>query len=418
LMNAVPFFNDDADWYILERKQQPQWYCGLRSVDTAKDSCFSLVGDPLDPKNGGFSPFVGLVWKYTDKREPAGESSKYLSPDKRSWVEPTPDAEKDFFYSIEAEGGLVGAYNRIKFEHFSDDVLWTTYRCSVVDQVRTPYGYRWEKAYERGWFDKVFGDLFKVTVFYLFGPITGPLGLMALDSLGLVPFGTANPPPNLLSVTPTDVASVFPPGYRLYERAATRRYPSLARVLPPAQSQRPLVLDGVLWVDDLSTDTGFTYKGRGIICSTNPTVKTSDNSKGPRMALPVVPQAAAGADLSKATDYLTLVNTRDEPGKAHLGEQQLELSLVAEAGDQSASVFQGSVVSLQGVRPKEKTVSIAGNMVCGFLNKAKIPEGSRLNVNYNSTLLMGTDSTAGPKFLDGSWHVIALSPRASGWHDR
>ncbi len=420
LPNAIPFFNDDAGWYILESRQQPQWYAGVRAVDP-KNQSFSLVGDPQDAANGGFNPFLGLLWKYTDKRECVGDSTRFLGPDKRSWVEPTPDAERDTFFSIEAEGALIGAYNRIKFERYHGG-LNDVYRCTVQDQVRTPFGYRWEKSYERGWFDKVFGDLFAVATFYVLGPIGGTLGLAVLDGFGLMPFGAATPPPNLSSVTPADVTSVFPPNYKIYQRAATRRYPTLEQILPPPDTRKPLVLDGVIWADDLSSENPFTYKGRGIVCSGEVTAVASGTvssaARGPKLALPIVPAQPAGASPTEALDYLTLVNTRDESGKSHLAEQQLEFTFVPEAGDSSASVFQGSVLSLQGVRPKEHTVSIAGNLVCGFVNKAAIPEGARLNVVYNTTLLKGLDPAAAGSFQDGSWHVISLSPRVSGWHDR
>ena len=61
----------------------------------------------------------------------------------------------------------------------------------------------------------------------------------------------------------------FPPWYRNYERLVFKRYDKLTdlpRVAEPDPA-KPLHLDGVLWADDLSTESGFCYDGRGMIFS-------------------------------------------------------------------------------------------------------------------------------------------------------
>ncbi|MBI2944667.1 MAG: hypothetical protein HYY25_10745 [Candidatus Wallbacteria bacterium] len=417
-LRDVWLFND-AGWYIKVGSQQPQWYAGSRAFDKNDPGAFSLVGEPEAAQPGSFSPFVGHLAKYTDKREVVGTSLKWQRPDKAYWVEPDTDAEKDLNYSIEAEGGLIGEYNRIKFDRGTSYLVKEEYNVTVMpDKTRTNYGYRWEKSYTESWWDATVGDLVAVASFGLLGVVGAAITIGTVESLGLRPFAGATPPLDLSGVKPTDVTSTYPPGYRPFEMLATRRYASLKGVIPAKDTKKPLVLDGVVWADDLTTETGFAYKGRGVLVSDGRSTIASD-VKGVKVSLPIVPAMPAGQDpKTNKDDWLTLVYLKDEKGKSHLGDHQIEFVLVPEVGDASGSVIHGSVMSLQGARPKENAVEIAGNYVCGFPNKSKIPAKAKLNVHYNTTVLPGADDTADAKFGDGSWHVIAISPRLSGWYDR
>ncbi|MBI3892638.1 MAG: hypothetical protein HY303_14040 [Candidatus Wallbacteria bacterium] len=418
-LRDVWLFND-AGWYIKEGKNQPQWFAGSRAFDKNDGGAFSLVGDPSDTAAGGFVPFVGHLVKYTDKREVTATSLKWQRPDKRFWVEPDTDADKDVHYSIEAEGGLIGEYNRISYHRWTPAPwVFEHYEVKVLpDKQRMNYGYHWEKSYEEGWWERTVGDFVTVATFGLLGVPGAVITFVTLDTLGVRSFQANNPPLDLTGVKASDVTSTYPPGYRPFSVIATRHYPNLKKVVPAKDSKKPLVLDGVLWTDDLATDSGFAYKGRGVLFSDGRSEQTSD-VKGARVFLPILPQTPTGQDPSKnKDDWLTLVYTKDEKGKSHLGEHQVEFAFVPEAGDQSASVIQGSVMSLQGVRPKENGADIAGNLVCGFMNKSKLPQKAKLNVRFNSTVLPGADDAADKKFGDGTWHVLAVSPRLTGWYDR
>ncbi|MBI4859983.1 MAG: hypothetical protein HY815_06930 [Candidatus Riflebacteria bacterium] len=391
---------DDPGWYILDGQQ---WYCETRDPDPKS---FSVTGDPFA---GNPVMYRGVLTLHDgNNRNPVRDAEGDLTPNWRLPDQAPGDDEARWV--VEPEGGLIGKYNVVKYSYSTYGWgLYEKYRVSRVGVTAARFGAHWEKKYEQSYWNRFFSDLFQAGTMMMF---LGGAGLVAIPGLAPMALGALTIPgpvvlatlgamigmsltgstgfTNLGSVNVADLKDVFPPDFRIVARCVTRRYPKL-KDLRSVTTGNPVRLDGIVALDDLSCDRAFRYTGKGYLYSDEPTAP-------PKLTAPISPVAAPPSD-----DYLTLYygGGTDQP---YQGSAMMEMKAAA-SGD---STVVGSVYATQGVKP-QGSVQIVGNMSCGFVNKAQIPDASALQVHYRFDTLRPADRAV---FRNGSWHAVAISQRS------
>jgi hypothetical protein len=167
----------------------------------------------------------------------------------------------------------------------------------------------------------------------------------------------------------------------------TRRYATLGEI-PALKRGESIALDGIIGVKQMSWTEPLSYTGRGVLY-------TSGGAKLPGL---IVPDAQKPGTASS----LLSIHVDGAVTGADSGEQMLELTNVTGDSNVVASVY-----STQGVRC-DGQATIAGNLVCGLINKGKIGPNGGVTVHYAAEQLRKPEKKS---WHDGSWHVVAVSPR-------
>jgi hypothetical protein len=409
--------DDDPGYYILDGQK---WYCETRGGVNPRS--FSICGEPV--VGAGLNLFRGVVVKNSGgNRAPIGD---VLAVWPGSDVNGLPDlGGNEDLLTVEPEGALIGRYNVARYTYDQIDFLLGTYERYRLHRDGTAagrYGIHWEPRREESYWSRLVGDLLaqgmRIALFaaapmlplsgleiFIIGVVTGitatDMSTMLLNALGLGPGRLGG----LTNVETSRVRKALPPDFRPLSRMVTRRYPSLA-MLPPLLRPGPppvLVLDGVLGFDNLSAVVPFFYRGKGFMFT--------EAIVPPRMPAPISPVARQGLTAANNTmDYLTIYH--GAPGEnAYLGGSMLNIE---PSGGASSGTVVASVFSTQGVRSSRRVV-IQGNLVCGYVNKSRIPSSGTVHVKYQPGRLSAADRA---QYRDGRWHVIALSHRPCHVHDR
>jgi hypothetical protein len=389
-------FGLDPGFNILNGQQ---WYCESRGLD---GKSFSILGDQ------GFSRFRGIVTEVSNGRRVFGTSNQMFGPADRSGIWSTPP-NKNARWVIEPEGSLLGLYNTVSYSYKKfpwPTKIYERYRLSGRGPAIVRLGVHWEPERNQSIFGALFGALFEAGAFALMGfglgaipiPALIPLGPTGIFLLGpqAVMLGTIGAAigaeltrPNdfrrLANINPAAARGIFPPNYRYVRRSVTRNYPKLAD-LPSFKANNPLlVLDGIIGFDDMNAAKPIRYQGKGYLYSDSPTP----------------PTLSSISQLTPDPKHWMTLHYEGPPENAHLGGQMLGLRAIT-----------GSVYSTQGVRTTGAQTQINGNMTCGFINKQELKQS--VKVDYKFTTL----NQPRPTYDNGSWHVSAISFRASQMYDK
>lgn len=405
-----------------------QIYAEFRNADGggAASKTFSIVGNPAGSR---YSMYRGLLYRYEENAQATlipGYDVRRLMGTGFALPGAAPGNDESRWV-IEPEGNLLGVYSRFRYRYWETPdcgfipcpPLFGNYEMRFQGHSLARYGMHWEKKYTQSWLNFFLGSLFLAGRIFLtvaFGfdvttlmgiPLITPDGFLTGPGLGMI-LGTVgagigasltNPdrPPPLGQPNITATQNVYPPDFRVVARSITRYYTAL-QALPSMQLPEPtLTVDGVIGFDDMSTDRSFAYQGSGVIYS--------DNPAPPTLTAPIAPHPLNMNDR-------VFFHYGGPVENAHGGNQMLRIRSAAGGG---ATVV-GSVYSTQGVEPEPgHRIQVVGNLTCGFINKSSIPDNGAVDVNYDLDRLQGDRPEDFQRFSNGSWHVISVSHRMSGF---
>jgi len=472
---SAAFGTKDPAPFISDSKHPVVTYlCAARDVDD-ENNYFSIIGDPREgPDKHQFVLFRGIKGRYREETIEGKTSQKFVAEEpfwaSQGWdYLDTPDENavtnpEDAQFAILPEGHLAGRYNVARFSIEGDwwRVVhnWATkkYKVEINKDIDKPennlfaLGLRWEWRHQEKWLETLTRSLSQMLYVSLIVVGLGAAGFLTVVTGGLATpamflaltgawAGTAVLDNYLWSTDNFNIVDQSPDNegakrawatnYRPLYHGAIRRYRKLGNITS-RDKNTPLLLDGILLVDDLSTDEGFFYRGRGMVVSegTNPKAGAEDR---PTLHCPIVPATYTDQDLlaqidlkaiaDDKDDFLTLAYLRWDMNNTHLGNRQM----IFDCTD-AWSVAVASVVSEQGVRPADnKRIHIFGNLVCGYMNKSHIPESSTLYLRYNPRLFPEGESVQGggganaglksqvdPQFTSWQWYSFGCSRKLSG----
>ena len=240
--------------------QNQQWIGG---TIPAGDQNFSLYG--VD----GDDTFKGLLYQ-----KGAGyEEAQGITED---W-DPDPETE------IRHEGIIIGNYKtfstqvirtRLSIPAFGVTLHFCIYAWMGGEKgpIQAIYAFRGDEKPEVDWFGSIAGALLDVagglsagsslagkSGFQLFGAIAKDVGKQLVTQA--VIGGSKQLGPQV-AINPRDIPNVFPEGFRMVPRAAVRHFSSLEEALWKGNK---LLLDGIFWVDDMTTKKDLKYVGKGTI---------------------------------------------------------------------------------------------------------------------------------------------------------
>ena len=216
-------------------------------------------------------------------------------------------------------------------------------------------------------------------------------------------------------------ANCFPSNY-CYEpmRLVTRFYENLNEIPtfqnPPEEAdgvrRRVLHLDGNLCVFDMENTGSFYYKGKGSIIIKPEEAEQDVTVEGP--VFKRTAHAVAGDMIVNVNDHLNIRCAVSDNSSAANSEakEQMVIKLSDGVSDPDASpMIEASVFSPHGVRPDDDTTAwIVGNLICGYFNKRKIKDTSKLRVIYDRAF-KSYALTAN----EAGWNNICLSFRPTSW---
>ncbi|MBI4872226.1 MAG: hypothetical protein HY814_11740 [Candidatus Riflebacteria bacterium] len=319
---------------------------------------------------------------------------------------------------ITCEGdGLIGNYNVAAFKSWEvkiPPVVGAKIKHYSVDvdrskTVNVPYGFRWEKEREgaSGWLSLAI-DIISLATIWMggFGSVATVLmsvgkatlqGFAAGAMAGMLFPATALPP---VGVSAADLMRIseygyWPTNFKPYTRCAVRAY----KTLPEAMTapDQPLLLDGVVMVDNLQMDQTLNYRGKGILsCFTSGTENFDAKLAG---------GIKRASDDSHAT--VVFMNSADPLST----EAMLTLGNVGSTDGNDASFMVAGAIM-----PTGANTVINGNLVCLALNKKHIPDSASLDVFYDTARL--TSAEKGGTYDAKAWIIPAVSPKISGFTDR
>lgn len=455
----------DPGLYIPENEV---WYTGFKD-HTGKE--FSLCGEPRGKAADGFgfSCFRGEVFRLEANnggQKLDGKAfwpAEELSRDQTSGVKPFQyvgqyldnppgDIEKNWY--IAPEAFLKMKCHVVRFKH--PGVNWTdifrlrnpfnlSYNLELEDTSSTPggvatqlYGLHWEPVRTRGILDSILDGVFAITPIGMF---MAPIGFFPLFNLDPRAFFSGSVPGGSEDFKDVRQKSL-PSNYKgVWSRAATRMYKKLSRMksMVDAKSSNAefakLMLDGVLWSNDMKLETPIQYTGKGIMGG-EPANQDANEAVVQGPVVPVRPrleeaQARDGVPADWQNDnrrwstenYLTLI-WQGVTAKVADGNQMMLLKL-KNVG--SRPLIDASVLSTHGVKP-DGTVTLHGNLTCNLINKSKMAPTSTFILDYNDRVLARrnpgagqpaeTAATAIEVMTKGQWHNCAVSPRISGYLER
>jgi hypothetical protein len=444
----------DPGLYIPENQS---WYTGFREP-TGKE--FSLVGNPkvTADKLAGLSTFRGLRFRMESGNQQPVDPQAYWPIDDigtapadhcgtRIWGPPS-NLEANWY--IAPEGNLRLKCKVVKFNHpgfnWADAIRLRNpfnLRYNLEPDDRNPhpggvmaqqlYAIHWEPVRTRGILDSVLDAVKAITpafmfynpAFLLFGALDPRAFFSQPVPAGAEELARGVPPKSL----PLNFKGV-------YARAATRMYQKANNIRSVKEARTggqaaKLVLDGVIWARELKIEAPIDYLGKGILGSEpNPDVTTQDAVVTAPIKAFRNREEEAGANGSKkgtypndtdrftSNNYLTLVyqGASDNATSA--------TQMITVKSRDAAMMVDGTVFSTHGVKPDggNKTLILFGNYICGLINKQKIADDSKVQVEYNERLLARRKhepATEGEKiYTKGDWHALSVSPRVSGFFEK
>ena len=424
-------------------KRESRWICAYKKADKYNRT-FSVIGDPCDGpgEKHQFSMFRGIYGEWThpsigDAAEAESQGSVQVQQTKPTftpirpfwtktsdwWELDQPNDSDPKLYCIEPEGMLLSRYNVVKFEvsdGWDGGIFGREYEVTKIggrnarNQI-SPYSLRWEHEHKESWWR----FLLRVCGIWSLG-IIGNSHINPISYLfGIDGDGTNW---NITREQADQIKEVFPPGFRPIARAAIRKYRKLDNLIPRAsRNSSPVDIDGVIWCDDLNTESGFTYHGRGMVVSEGLLPRDSQEDDKFTLKCPIVPNIpnitvpntgqlkmdvitnddpqgkdSNGRRIGANPHFLTIAHLKFDPKRAHEGKN----AIVFESNQRDKKKFGhvvASVVSEHGVTVKpDQKVNIIGNLVCRFLNKKKIPGDGRGAPNL-STLYVSYDARYYPE---------------------
>jgi len=440
---AADLFGLDAIGYSIVNSPS-EYFCANKDRGADGDKYFSLFGDP---KNGEVERFAGVKSRLTD----AGLVDKSAFDGGSGW----PGTSGDDPWMVLPEGQLLQYYNRARYEYwtFTIPLGWYSIDCEgySVDVIARDqpflYGAHWMKDFEQGFWSAFGGMVFSAGMAAM-----GSVAMGAQMGLGVFSGAMAN---NILiggaiaalvgglmgifdstdmsvgggAINLADLKGIYPSNYK-YDlvRTVTRQYDTLADLPSYLLDQadptvHPVVLDGTIFIKHLQDNqtslpsSYFSYIGKGTLASSH----QDDTLSSPIIQAPIVPAYrpfGTAPDLTH-NDHLNLLYFGvSDFTEAQNGTDMLRFQVAPEVGGSTAEVV-ASVFSFQGCAPSQdgQEIDITGNYVCGYFNKAKIPESSHLRVRYDSGY-RPADQDIKDSFNGGEWHNLSLSFRPVGWYDR
>jgi hypothetical protein len=467
-------------------QEESRWLCASKDADKY-NRAFTFVGDPVDgahtadatavdiatpdtvdPDEYRFSMYRGIYgeWVHPDidtsgstaeisdaEEGPNGSGVvdvknatapvfKAIRPfwtktmDWADLKEDEPDDQDPKLYAIHPEGMVLGKFSTASFkrkeEYYGLKSSWAT---TPVDKAKTlncvfPYALRWESAHKQGLF-KFFLRSFAAAISmflpgnFALGSVAGFFG-RAIVLGGEKYLGMSQDGENFTidKQGALQLKSYFPPGYRPLNRLAVRRYRRLESLIPEERNTVPLKLDGVLWCDDLNTERGFKYFGRGMVVSSglNPQAGAEDKQT---LKCPILPQltltegdvdgtqldlktlwnddpdakAGDGTVIEVNPHYLTIAMTRPDSNNDYKGNRALVFK--TDEDQPKSGYVAASIVAEHGITAKaSNNIHIVGNYVCRLVNKQKIP-GDGDNPTDQSNIYVSYDQ----RFYPERWKV-------------
>lgn len=453
----------DPGLFISENQM---WYTGVKD-HTNKE--FSLVGEPRGDytKSSGFCAFRGEKFKLGSDSKKANSSAYWPAEDLETpgggsnqlryagmyLASPPQDSINDNWY-IAPEAQLKLKVHLVRFKH--PGINWTdlfrlhnpfnfTYNIALEDTSSSPngvatnmYALHWEPERVRGVLDSILDTVRSIAPIAFFA--NPALLIFNMDPRSFASGSVPGGPDDFKDVAKRSL----PSNYKgVWSRAATRMYAKAGKIRSFVEAGKSggtgrLLLDGVLWANELKVEVPFQYVGKGILGADPPA-----GTGTPQEALitgPVAPvrprveeaqaKGDAGANGSwedenkrwKTENFISVIYNGFRENQVSASQMLL---LKLKSGGSTPQVFDGSFYSTHGVKPDSgQTASIYGNLVVGVVNKEKIPGDAILQVDYDQKALSRRSPKAeGPDvavkyFTSPEWQDCSVSPKVSGYFER
>jgi len=322
-----------------------------------------------------------------------------------------PETDDPKLYAIHAEGMILGKFGAASFK--KKENFWSYgYETKALDGKTTknyvfPYALRWESAHKQGTFAFLLRGMGSALLMVGGGLIGGGLIGPTVSNffgraytLGAEKYFDKKQEGENFAFDlnkANEIDSYFPPGYRTLDRLATRRYRRLENLIPEERNKIPIKLDGILWCDDLNTERGFKYFGRGMIISPGMNLDAGAEEK-PVIKCPILPQMSLtegdtdkmvvdlkslwnddpnaktedGTEIEVNPNFLTIATTRQDLHNNFKANRSVIFKTDEEqpnSGYVAASLFCEHGISAK----PNNNIHVVGNYVCGLVNKQQIP---------------------------------------------
>ncbi|MCJ8344486.1 hypothetical protein MJH12_03015, partial [bacterium] len=179
---------------------------------------------------------------------------------------------------------------------------------------------------------------------------------------------------------PSDVNKYFPSGFRPINRAAVRRFPNLQKAF---WRKNKLLMDGVIWIDELTAKKDFIYIGKGYLTTADGFVSQAPSVKG------VEPE-------KRDRDFLNIFIE-----STNVGGDGLKID--------SQQIF-ASIYSRNAVLPNKDDFTLFGNMISSNIFKE--------NIEHDMDVMYWNDKLALSDEEYSDWMVMSLSPKIDAFSQK
>jgi len=349
-----------------------EWVSGVIEKDTQNFSLHGVDGD---------TRFKGLIYQRGGKYEEAMGITEDWDPEKGE--------------EVRHEGVIIGNYQTHKIRTIRMMITIPAtppdYMCAYTwfggegSPVQDIYALKGDEEPEVDWAGVLISGIldvagglttagstaFKAGGMQAYGAIAKSIGQQLVAQAILNPNGTTVGDGS--SLNPDTIPNTFPSGFRMIHRAAVRRFATMDEAL---WKKRKLLLDGVFWVDDLTTNKDLKYIGKGTL-------------------------ASFGGEMAPAASIRKM-----EPQKEDRDFLNLWYLNAAErsALKVDAPYLMASVYSLSSIQPGQSLV-LLGNLMTSRVRKEDFSED--LAVSYWNAKLSEPDEEEYKK----EYRIISLSPK-------